>query len=75
MKDLEYFFNFFQKSDQALFNTLLLDICCGTGTIGICVLKLLKCRGKRYLIGIECVHDAVEDARSNAIANGFDGDE
>ncbi|VDN58855.1 unnamed protein product [Dracunculus medinensis] len=63
------------KSDQALFNTLLLDICCGTGTIGICVLKLLKCRGKRYLIGIECVHDAVEDARSNAIANGFDGDE
>lgn len=55
-------------------NVVLLDICCGTGTIGICVLNALrrvKLDSKVFLLGIELVESAVEDARSNARDNLF----
>jgi tRNA/tmRNA/rRNA uracil-C5-methylase (TrmA/RlmC/RlmD family) len=44
---------------------ILLDICCGTGTIGICVSDAV-----RRIIGLEIVESAVEDARENAALNG-----
>jgi tRNA (uracil-5-)-methyltransferase len=47
--------------------TVLLDICCGTGTIGICLSRRVK-----KVIGLEIVPSAVEDAKRNAIANGCD---
>ena len=44
---------------------ILLDICCGTGSIGI------SCSGKvQKVIGIELIPEAVEDAKINAELNG-----
>ncbi|RHW74503.1 Ribosomal protein L11 methyltransferase (PrmA) [Trypanosoma brucei equiperdum] len=45
--------------------TTLLDLCCGTGTIGIALAKHVK-----RVIGIELVESAVRDARLNAERNG-----
>ena len=45
--------------------TVLLDVCCGTGTLGLS----LAARVKR-VIGIEICVPAVEDARANAARNG-----
>uniref|UniRef100_A0A4W4H1I6 tRNA (uracil(54)-C(5))-methyltransferase n=1 Tax=Electrophorus electricus TaxID=8005 RepID=A0A4W4H1I6_ELEEL len=44
----------------------LLDICCGTGTIGISLAKRVK-----KVIGIELCQEAVDDAKANAEANGL----
>lgn len=44
---------------------VLLDVCCGTGTIGICCAEKVK-----KVIGLELVEEAVVDARFNAEANG-----
>ncbi|GAQ89151.1 hypothetical protein KFL_004920010 [Klebsormidium nitens] len=46
--------------------TLLFDVCCGTGTIG---LTLAGTVGK--VVGIEMIAPAVEDARKNAELNGI----
>uniref|UniRef100_A0A914WXR7 tRNA (uracil(54)-C(5))-methyltransferase n=1 Tax=Plectus sambesii TaxID=2011161 RepID=A0A914WXR7_9BILA len=54
-----------QLDDQSL----LLDICCGTGTIGICLAKSQKTLG---CVGVEIIKEAVEDARINAQANKLD---
>lgn len=45
---------------------LLLDVCCGTGTIGICLAG--KPREGRHvkLLGVEMNEGAVNDARTNA---------
>lgn len=48
--------------------TVILDICCGTGTIGITLMKNTKAEHK-YLIGVEMIEDAVEDAKKNASDN------
>jgi tRNA (uracil-5-)-methyltransferase len=45
--------------------TVLLDLCCGTGTIGLCLSKHVK-----RVIGVEMVEAAVENAKVNAIRNG-----
>lgn len=45
---------------------VLLDLCCGTGTIGISLAKHFK-----KVISVELVEDAIEDAKLNAKANGF----
>lgn len=45
---------------------ILLDLYCGTGTIG---LSMAKDAGQ--VIGVEVVAPAVEDARRNAVANGI----
>ncbi|KAI8902403.1 S-adenosyl-L-methionine-dependent methyltransferase [Globomyces pollinis-pini] len=45
---------------------ILLDLCCGTGTIGISLAPYVK-----KVIGIEMCESAVIDARKNAEANGL----
>jgi tRNA (uracil-5-)-methyltransferase len=45
---------------------VLLDLCCGTGTIGISMAKHVK-----KVIGVEMVAEAIEDAKKNAVANGI----
>ncbi|KCV71240.1 hypothetical protein H696_02190 [Fonticula alba] len=46
--------------------TVLLDVCCGTGTIGISMAKKAK-----RVIGIEIVPQAIEDAKFNASLNSI----
>lgn len=48
-------------------NETLLDLYCGTGTIGLSMAHKVK-----TLIGVEVVEQAVEDARLNAQANGVE---
>ncbi|CAL1539249.1 unnamed protein product [Lymnaea stagnalis] len=45
-------------------STTVLDICCGTGTIGLSMAKKVK-----SVIGIEMCSEAVEDAKANASLN------
>jgi tRNA (uracil-5-)-methyltransferase len=45
-------------------NTVLLDICCGTGTIGLCLAGRVQ-----KIVGVEMCESAVHDARHNAGAN------
>lgn len=47
-------------------DVVLLDLCCGTGTIG-----MLMAQHVRQVYGVELVADAVEDARTNARLNGI----
>lgn len=47
-------------------DTNLLDICCGTGTIGLALAHVCK-----KVIGIEMCTAAVDDARANAELNGI----
>ncbi|XP_020377813.2 tRNA (uracil-5-)-methyltransferase homolog B isoform X2 [Rhincodon typus] len=46
---------------------IVLDVCCGTGVIG-----LTLCQGAARVIGIELIEQAVEDAQCNAVLNGID---
>ena len=48
----------------------LLDLYCGTGTIGLSMAKKAK-----KIIGVEIVEQAVEDARKNAAENGIENAE
>lgn len=52
--------------------TLLIDVCCGTGTIGLTCLKE-GVVGK--LIGVDIADPAIRDAKVNAAKNGFSNDE
>jgi tRNA (uracil-5-)-methyltransferase len=45
--------------------TILLDLCCGTGTIGLCLSKHVQ-----RVVGVEMVPGAVENAKVNAQRNG-----
>ena len=45
--------------------TTLFDVCCGTGTIGLCLAS--RCH---KVIGVDCVQEAVENANNNAKSNG-----
>ena len=47
-------------------STVLLDVCCGTGTIGILLSKYVK-----QVIGLEIEPSAVQDAKFNAKLNGI----
>jgi tRNA (uracil-5-)-methyltransferase len=47
-------------------NTIFLDICCGIGTIGICVAEKAK-----KIIGIEMIQKAIDDATYNAKLNNI----
>ncbi|XP_023668143.1 tRNA (uracil-5-)-methyltransferase homolog A [Paramormyrops kingsleyae] len=46
-------------------DSTVLDVCCGTGTIGLSLAKRVK-----KVIGIELCQEAVEDAKVNAHING-----
>ncbi|XP_055625301.1 tRNA (uracil-5-)-methyltransferase homolog A [Toxorhynchites rutilus septentrionalis] len=47
--------------------TSILDICCGTGTIGLCFAKHCK-----QVLGVEIIPQAIEDAQYNADLNKVD---
>jgi tRNA (uracil-5-)-methyltransferase len=48
--------------------TVLLDVCCGTGTIGMTCMKEGAC-GR--VVGVDISIPAIEDAKINAALNGF----
>lgn len=50
-------------------NTTLFDVCCGTGTIGLCIGK--NSAQLKEIVGLEIVEDAVLDARANATLNNI----
>ena len=52
-------------------DTLLLDVCCGTGTIG---LHCMKEGVAGRVLGVDISEPAIEDAKANAVRNGY-GDE
>lgn len=81
-------FSFFQTNTfwaEKLFSTAfkmlgnfkgnILDLYCGTGSIGLSLLKLAQKEKKSdtQLVGIEIVEDAIIDARHNAKINGLEG--
>lgn len=47
--------------------TTLLDVCCGIGTIGLCLSKHCK-----KVLGVEIVEEAIGDAEFNAKGNGVE---
>ena len=53
------------KSDE-----ILLDLYCGTGTIGLTMADSCK-----KLVGVEIVEDAIKDAKENALVNGIENAE
>ncbi|XP_018561203.1 tRNA (uracil-5-)-methyltransferase homolog A [Anoplophora glabripennis] len=71
----EAFFQINTKGAEALYNTAIelaaptgnstiLDVCCGTGTIGLCFAK--QCT---QVLGLEVVPQAIVDAKENATIN------
>ncbi|XP_018117661.1 tRNA (uracil-5-)-methyltransferase homolog A isoform X2 [Xenopus laevis] len=48
-------------------DTTVLDVCCGTGTIGISLAKRVK-----KVVGIELCQEAIADAKANAQLNNLD---
>ncbi|XP_050072056.1 tRNA (uracil-5-)-methyltransferase homolog A [Anopheles maculipalpis] len=48
-------------------NTTILDICCGTGTIGLCFARHCK-----QVFGVDIVEQAIKDAEYNAERNGVE---
>jgi tRNA (uracil-5-)-methyltransferase len=48
--------------------TLLFDVCCGTGTIG---LTCMKEGAVGQVIGVDISEPAIEDAKKNAVLNGY----
>ena len=53
------------NESNSLCPTTLFDVCCGTGTIGLCLAN--RCH---KVIGVDCVQEAVENANDNAKRNG-----
>ena len=63
----------FQDEMYQAEDTCVLDVCCGTGTIGICALKPSIAGTKTpMLLGIELCAAAVENANKNAYINGIE---
>ncbi|XP_041979260.1 tRNA (uracil-5-)-methyltransferase homolog A isoform X2 [Aricia agestis] len=50
---------------RATADSTVLDICCGTGTIGLCFAKHVN-----KVLGLEIIPEAVKDAKANAAENG-----
>eukprot|EP01117_Protostelium_nocturnum_P009539 TRINITY_DN3403_c0_g1_i3.p1 TRINITY_DN3403_c0_g1~~TRINITY_DN3403_c0_g1_i3.p1 ORF type:complete len:533 (-),score=179.09 TRINITY_DN3403_c0_g1_i3:264-1862(-) len=48
-------------------DSTILDLCCGTGTIGITMAKHVQ-----SVVGIEMIAEAIEDAKHNANLNGIE---
>jgi len=55
-----------QVADLDQQNSVLFDVCCGTGTIGLCLASKVK-----EVHGVDVVEEAVKDANINAEANGI----
>ncbi|XP_054852108.1 tRNA (uracil-5-)-methyltransferase homolog A [Eublepharis macularius] len=60
----EVLYSTIQDWAQVSQDTTVLDVCCGTGSIGISLAKKVK-----KVVGIELCQEAVEDARVNAQLN------
>lgn len=60
----EVLYTVIQEWAQLDAGSTVLDVCCGTGTIGLALARKVK-----RVIGIEVSQEAVEDARVNACAN------
>ena len=50
-------------------NGVIMDLFCGTGTIGQLIAKRVQAK---EIIGVDIVEEAIEDAKRNAAINGFD---
>lgn len=62
-----------ESSTEKRPKVLLLDVCCGTGTIGLIASEKLKELGyDSKLIGIDCVKEAINSAKRNTQLNGLD---
>jgi len=55
------------ESEESVQRLPLVDVCCGTGTIGIALSRRFS-----NVFGIECVEKAIEDAKKNASLNGVE---
>nr|XP_031526159.1 tRNA (uracil-5-)-methyltransferase homolog A isoform X1 [Vicugna pacos] len=60
----EVLYTVIQDWAQLDLGTTVLDVCCGTGTIGLALARKVK-----RVVGIELCQEAVEDARVNALDN------
>ncbi|XP_028408416.1 tRNA (uracil-5-)-methyltransferase homolog A-like isoform X2 [Dendronephthya gigantea] len=65
-KSAEILYKAIQDWSNVSSDTVILDVCCGTGTIGLSMAKNAK-----QVIGIELCQEAVEDAKFNAQLNGI----
>lgn len=63
----ETLYSLVQSHAAADANTLLYDVCCGTGTIGLCASKSVS-----KVVGIELCKAATDDAAVNATLNGVE---
>eukprot|EP00939_MAST-03C_sp_MAST-3C-sp1_P001285 g1285.t1 len=52
------------RDEEAKKRIIVLDVCCGTGAIGLCV-----ARSVRGVVGVECCAPAIENAKENAALN------
>ena len=50
-------------------NGVIMDLFCGTGTIGQLIAKRVQAK---EIIGVDIVEEAIEDAKRNAATNGFE---
>lgn len=57
---------------------VILDICCGAGSISLCCMKRMEKAQKAEIfhasygcLGVEILKEAIEDAKLNASINGF----
>ncbi|CAH1107146.1 unnamed protein product [Psylliodes chrysocephalus] len=66
-KGAEILYSTAMELAEPLANTTVLDVCCGTGTIGLCFSK--KCK---QVLGIEIIPQAIDDAKENAKLNQID---
>ena len=58
------------EQKEAIDNTIVLDLFCGTGTIG----QILASKSENAeIVGVDIVESAIEDARENASRNGIQG--
>jgi 23S rRNA (uracil-5-)-methyltransferase RumA len=58
------------ENKEAVDNTVVMDLFCGTGTIG----QILASRSENAkIIGVDIVASAIEDAKENAKRNGIEG--
>ncbi|XP_052596210.1 tRNA (uracil-5-)-methyltransferase homolog A isoform X3 [Peromyscus californicus insignis] len=60
----EVLYTVIQEWAQLDGGSTVLDVCCGTGTIGLALARKVK-----RVVGIELCQEAVEDARVNALTN------
>ena len=66
-KQAEKLYNKAKEYANLKFDEILLDLYCGTGTIGLTMAKDCK-----TLVGVEIIEDAIKDAKENAKANNIE---